>query len=96
MSWHTSAILIGVDRASDIVGFLEELGFPGAQYLDSVSFDEATAVADFDGSLRLAVATVDGWTSIWGPFLTADQNALSRISNEGPIFTLILEGSTGT
>ncbi|SIO65145.1 hypothetical protein SAMN05444166_7603 [Singulisphaera sp. GP187] len=96
MSWHSSAVLIGVDRASDIVGLLEELGFPGAHYLHSVSFDEATSVGDFDGSLTLAVAIVDGWTSIWGPFLTADQNALSRISKEGPVFTLILEGSTGT
>jgi hypothetical protein len=96
MSWHTSAVLIGIDRASNIVGFLEELGFPGAQYLDSVSFDEATAVADFDGSLALAVATIDGWTSIWGPFLTADQDALLRISKEGPILTLVLEGTTGT
>jgi hypothetical protein len=96
MSWHTSAVLIGVDRADNIVGFLEELGFSGAQYIDTVSFDAATTVADFDGSLRLAVATVDGWTSIWGPFLAAEPNALSRISREGPIFTLILEGATGT
>ena len=96
MSWHASAILIGVDRANDIVGFLEELGFPGAQYLHSVSFDEATAIADYDGSLGLAVATVDGWTSIWGPFLMADSEALTRLSREGPVFTLILEGASGT
>jgi len=96
MSWHTSAVLIGVDRASRIVELLEELGFSGAQQLDSISFDEATSVGGFDGSLTVAVATVDGWTSLWGPFLTADQKAMELISKEGPVLTLMLEGSSGT
>jgi hypothetical protein len=96
VSWHTSAVLIGVDRSSSLPGFLDELGFPGATRVRSVSFEEASGLGDPDGPLTLAVATVDGWTSIWGPLLIADGEALLRASRLGPVFTLILEGASGT
>ncbi|WP_165071804.1 hypothetical protein [Paludisphaera rhizosphaerae] len=96
MSWHTSAVLIGVDRSGDVPAFLEELGFPGAVYLRSVDFEEATGLGDFGSALTVAVATVDGWTALWGPILVADQEALLRASELGPALTLIMEGASDT
>ncbi|WP_165250466.1 hypothetical protein [Paludisphaera soli] len=96
MSWHTSAVLIGVDRSDGMAEFLEELGFPEARRVRSVSFQEASGFGDADGPLTVAVATVDGWTSIWGPLLVADGEALLRASRQAPVFTLIMEGGSGT
>lgn len=96
MSWHTSAVLIGVDRSQDIPTFLEELGFAGAVFLRSVDFEEATGLGDLDAPMTVAAAAVDGWTALWGPILVADQEALLRASRQGPAFTLLMEGASGT
>jgi hypothetical protein len=96
MSWHTSGIMIQVDRSDNIPILLDELGFPGAEYIGPISFDDATSVFDFSGSLGLSVATVDGWTSIWGPIVVADEDALVSLSRQGRVFTCIMEGASGT
>lgn len=96
MSWHTSAVLIGVDRSGDVPELLEELGFPGAAFLKSVDFEEATALGGLGSALTVAVAVVDGWTALWGPILVADQDALLRASEQGLALTLIMEGASDT
>ena len=96
MSWHTSAVLIGLDRSGDVPAFLDELGFPGAVFLRSVDFEEATGLGDMGSALTVAVAVVDGWTALWGPILVADQDALVRASQQGLALTLIMEGASDT
>jgi hypothetical protein len=99
MSWHSSAILIRAERLSDHALLLDSLGFPGATEIGPIDFDTATSVQVFDaleGGLGAAVASVDGWVSIWGPFLVADPDAMARLSSGGSALTLILEGASGT
>ncbi len=99
MSWHTSAILI---RAEDLPGhafLLGRLGFPGATEIGPIDFEGATSIGVFDmleGSLGAAVASVDGWISIWGPFLVADSDAVAHLSRGGAALSLMLEGASGT
>ncbi len=99
MSWHSCAIMIHADRSGDIVGLLDEIGFPGAHRVGSTSFDEATSISifgEFGDGPGAAVATIDGWTSIWGPILYGDTDALARISRDADVFTLLLEGASGS
>lgn len=101
MSWHTSGILIHADHADDPIGLLTELGFGEAEEADegSVSFDEATSMmvlGELDGRMGASLATIDGWTSLWGPLLVADEEALARLSQVGDVVTVLLEGASGT
>jgi hypothetical protein len=99
MSWHTSAILILADHLPGHAFLLGRLGFPGATEIGPIDFDTATSVEvldDLEGWLGAAVASVDGWVSIWGPFLAADPDAVTRLSRGGAALTLMLEGASGT
>jgi hypothetical protein len=99
MSWHTSAILIQSDQLPGPAFLLGQLGFPGATEVGPIDFDSATSVTvldDLEGGLGAAVASVEGWVSIWGPFLAADPAALADLSRGGAALTLILEGASGT
>jgi hypothetical protein len=99
MSWHTSAILIRSESPPDHVLLLGQLGFPGATEIGPIDFEEATSIGIFDtlgDRLGAAVASVDGWISIWGPLLVADSDAVADLSRGGAALTLILEGASGT
>ena len=99
MSWHTSAILIRADHMPGHALLLGRLGFAGAAEVGPIDFDAATSfmvVDDLGGGLGAAVASVDGWVSIWGPFLVADPAAVADLSRGGSALTLMLEGGTGT
>jgi hypothetical protein len=99
MSWHTSAILIKADQLPGPAFLLGRLGFPGATEVGPIDFDSATSVevlGDLEGGLGAAVAAVDGWVSIWGPFLVADPDAVAHLSSGGAALTLMLEGASGT
>ncbi len=99
MSWHSSAILIQTESPPGDAFLLGLLGFPGATETGPIDFETATSVEvleDLEGGLGAAVARVDGWVSIWGPFLVADSDAVARLSSGGAALTLILEGATGT
>lgn len=99
MSWHSSAILIRSDDLPGAAFLLGRLGFPGATEAGSIDFDAATSAGvldDLEGGLGAAVATVDGWVSIWGPLLAADPVAVADLSRGGAALTLTLEGASGT
>ncbi len=99
MSWHTSAILIRSDELPGRPFLLGRLGFPGATEDGPIGFGAATsagALDDPDGGLGAAVASVDGWVAIWGPFLIADPDSLADYSRGGAALTVMLEGATGT
>jgi hypothetical protein len=99
MSWHTSAILIRSDHLPGSALLLGQLGFPGATEVGPIDFDAATSVEvldDLEGGLGAAVASVDGWVSICGPFLAADPDAAAHLSRGGAALTLMLEGASGT
>lgn len=100
MSWHTSAILIRAEHLPGRPFLLGRLGFPGATEVGPIDFDAATSIGllddDHEGEGVAAVASVDGWVSIWGPFLAADPDALADFSRGGAALTLILEGVSGT
>lgn len=101
MSWHTSGILIHADHTGDPVDLLAELGFAGAEPADAdpIAFDEAISMmmlGELDGGLGASLAIVDGWTSLWGPLLVGDEEALARLSRAGDVVTVILEGASGT
>jgi hypothetical protein len=99
MSWHTSAILIRADDLPDGADLLDRLGFRGATEIGPIDFEDATSIGIFDaleGGLGAAVASVDGWLSIWGPMLVADSHAVADLSRDGAALTLMLEGASGT
>ena len=99
MSWHSSAILIQAESLPGDAFLLGLLGFPGALEFGPIDFDSATSTAvleALEGSLGAAVASVEGWVSIWGPLLFADSDALARLSRGGAAMTLMLEGASGT
>jgi hypothetical protein len=99
MSWHSSGILIQADSLPGDPFLLGLLGFPGAKEIGPIDFDTATSLEvlnALEGDLGAAVARVEGWTSIWGPLLAADSDALSRLSAGGAVLTLMLEGASGT
>jgi hypothetical protein len=99
MSWHTSAILIRSDHLPGPAFLLGQLGFPGATEVGPIDFDSATSITvldDLEGGLGAALASVDGWVSIWGPFLVADPDAVAHLSRGGAALTLILEGASCT
>jgi hypothetical protein len=91
--------MIQADRLPGNLFLLGLLGFPGAMEIGPIDFDTATSSEVLDaleGGLGAAVARVEGWTSIWGPLLVADSDALSRLSDGGAVLTLMLEGASGT
>jgi hypothetical protein len=99
VSWHTSAILIRSDHLPGPALLLGQLGFPGATEVGPIDFDSATSVTvldDLEGGHGAALASVDGWVSIWGPFLVAEPDAVAHLSRGGAALTLILEGASGT
>ena len=99
MSWHSSAILIQAESPPDDALLLGLLGFPGATEIGPIDFDTATSIEvleALEGGTGAAVALVQGWVSIWGPFLVADADAVARLSKGGAALTLILEGASGT
>jgi hypothetical protein len=99
MSWRSSAILIQAESLPGDAFLLGRLGFPGALELGPIDFDSATSVEileALEGGLGAAVARVDSWVSIWGPFLVAGPDAVARFSRGGAALTMMLEGASGT
>src|ERR1700722_1852846 len=75
------------------------LEFPGAMEIGPIEFEAATSIEvleALEGGLGAAVASVEGWVSIWGPFLVADSDAVAHLSKGGTALTFILEGASGT
>jgi hypothetical protein len=99
MSWHSSGVLIQAKSLPGETFLLGLLGFPGATEIGPIDFDTATSIGVLDaleGGLGAAVTRVGDWTSIWGPLLVADSDAVSRLSESGAALTLMLEGASGT
>jgi hypothetical protein len=99
MSWHSSAILIRAESPPGDALLLGLLGFPGAVEIGPIDFEAATSMEileALEGGTGAAVASVEGWVSIWGPFLVADSDAVAHLSRGGAALTLILEGASGT
>lgn len=99
MSWHTSGILVHADHTADPIKLLSELGFREAKEPgeEPITFEEATSLMALgEAGLGASVGLVDGWTSIWGPFLNGEPEALARLSRGGDVVTVILEGASGT
>ncbi|MBX9680348.1 MAG: hypothetical protein K2X38_16435 [Gemmataceae bacterium] len=94
MSWHTNAILIRRDFSDDPIGLLDRLDLHDAKLAGTTSFDEAASSSN-EG---IALAFVDGWTTLWGSvaiFMVSDEE-LVRISKDADVFTMTLEGASGT
>lgn len=91
MSWHANAVLIHADYKGKYEELLTHLGFTGVDEADEIDFDEASSSSN-DG---VAVATVDGWTVLWGGMAMFSVN-LSEVSKKADAFELILEGCSGT
>ena len=99
MSWHTSAILLKTENPPGDAFLLGLLGFPGATEIGPIDFDAATSfeiLELLEGGMGAAVASIEGWVSIWGPFLVPDSDALAHLSRGGAALTLVLEGASGT
>jgi hypothetical protein len=94
MSWHTNALLIGADFSKDYPGLLKKLGLEGGEVGEMVSFDDAASIDDES----VAIATVDGWTALWGciGLYMVDDKGLAKIAKKADVFEMILEGSSGT
>ena len=94
MSWHTNAVLIRKDFTGNYAALFDRLGLVGAEEDAQIDFDEAASSSN-EG---IAIATIDGWTALWGglPMFMLDTEQLPKISEQGDVFEMILEGASGT
>jgi hypothetical protein len=107
MSWNTSAILIKSGVGEKAEKLFEILGFPNAQFVRHISFDEASS----DRLIGRALAVSNGWTVIFDPkafglFANAQiadgylpqslELRLARTSLYYEVFAFMLAGTSST
>lgn len=97
MSWHTSGLVIHQSTAAkDYRSFLQKLGIEEPEFTEALPFDDAiSATSDGDA---IAIASADGWTSIWGSMVMVivDDDDLAKASRNSEILSFLMEGASGS
>ncbi|HVK07763.1 MAG TPA: hypothetical protein VM597_03190 [Gemmataceae bacterium] len=94
MSWNTTGLLIKADHSADYPGLLRKLDLAATETGETVSFDEAASSSN-EG---VAVATVDGWTALWGSIglLMVDDDGVAELARSADVLQLVLAGASDT
>jgi hypothetical protein len=104
-----NAILIDKDFSKNAPALFHTLGFPKAEFAETISFDDATALS----ASGKAIGFRDGWTVLLDAFLFLDQqelslpeqnalwppaveNGLLRVSTEARTFGFMIAGTSST
>jgi hypothetical protein len=94
MSWNVSGLVIQLETPESAYGeFLEKLGLADPEFEETLSFDDAM---DESSEGSVAIASVDGWTSVWGRMLVFCDDVLGELTGSANAFVFLLEGVSGS
>jgi hypothetical protein len=91
MSWHTSGLVIHLATPEkEYQAFLETLELEDPVFRKKASFDDAVSEEG------IAIASMDGWTSVWGALLIVSDRVLKRLSKTANAYAFLMEGASGS
>jgi len=71
--------------------FLEKLGLENPVFEEKLTFD---AALDAMSEESVAIASVEGWTSVWGVLLFVDEEVKQKLSKKANLLEFTLEGAS--
>ncbi len=91
MSWHTSGLVLQRETPEKgYQAFLESLDLEDPVFQRKAPFDDAIS------GEGIAIASVDGWTSVWGALLVVSDHVLKKLSKQANAYAFLLEGTSGS
>jgi hypothetical protein len=96
MSWHTNVLVTQVDLPEKSYRpFVEGLDAGSPSFREKLLFNEAIDWMSDEGD-GIAIASVDGWTSVWGEFLFLSDKELGKLSKVGDCYFAMLDSRSDT
>lgn len=96
MSWHTNGLLVRVETPEKAYqSFVERLEVGTPTFQEKLPFDDAIDAIMADGT-GIAIASVGGWTSVWGEMMFVSPTVLEELSKSADVLSFMTFGSSAT